>query len=180
MLKITIPGGELYDEVNERFIYIEPYDLKLEHSLSSLSKWESKWEIPFLGNQERTNEQTIDYIRCMTLTEDVPESIYGRLTSENIEAISAHISAKMSATWFSESETSKVSKKVITAEIIYYWMVQASIPIELENWHINKLLTLIQVCSRENQPEKKLSRAEVMDRNRKLNEARKAQLKTKG
>ena len=88
MLKITIAGGELYDEVNERFIYIEPYDLKLEHSLSSLSKWESKWEKPFLGDDSRTDEQTIDYIRCMTLAEDVPESIYGRLTSENYQQIS--------------------------------------------------------------------------------------------
>jgi len=180
MLRITIPAVELWDERKQEFIITKEQTLQLEHSLVSISKWESKWCKPFLTKQEKTFEETLDYIKCMTLTQNVDPEVYNYLTNENIKEINEYIGAPMTATYFSDEKTSKTSSEQVTAELIYYWMIAFNIPFECQKWHLNRLLTLIKVCSIKNQPPKKRSRKEIMSRNAALNAARRKQLNTKG
>jgi hypothetical protein len=179
VLTILLPGQELYDEKQEQFITLESIELKLEHSLVSLSKWESIHEKPFLGRDEKTDEEVMDYIRCMILTPDVSPNITDRFTPGEISRIHSYIEAKMTATWFSEKHTPP-SREVITSELIYYWMIAFQIPMECENWHLNRLLTLVRVCNIKNQPPKKMSKHELARRNRELNAQRRAQFNTRG
>jgi hypothetical protein len=179
MLKIVIPGIELYDEEKEEFITTKSQTLHLEHSLVSLAKWESKWNKPFLTKDNKTYEEIIDYIRCMTITQNVSEDTYRLLTSENIQQVIEYIELPMTATTFSNQKKTP-SRDVVTAEIIYYWMISLNIPFECQKWHLNRLLTLINVCNIKNQPQKKISRKEIMSRNTALNAARRKQLNTRG
>lgn len=179
MLKIIIPETELYDEVREEFITLKSQELQLEHSLVSISKWESKWHKPFLSNKEKTTEEILDYIKCMTITQNVKDETYNRLNGKNIKAINDYIGDSMTATTFNDNNN-KPSREIITAEIIYYWMIVNQIPMECQKWHINRLLTLIKVCSIKNSPSKKMSKQEILNRNRALNAARKKELNTTG
>lgn len=183
MLEIIIPAMqmELFDEKTNRFIRISTKDttLRLEHSLVSLAKWESKWGKPFLSKKEKTFEETIDYIKCMTLTQNVNDDVYSALTMKNVEDINAYIESPMTATTFPK-EQSKRNGEQITAELIYYWMIAMNIPMECQKWHLNRLLTLIKVCSVKNQPPKKMSQREIMNRNTALNQARRQKLNSKG
>lgn len=179
MLKITIPAIEQWDELNQEFVYINAVDLRLEHSLISISKWEAKWCKPFLSNKDKTFEETIDYVRCMTLNSDVDDEVYEHLTSDNIKKIDEYINAPMTATYFSKSSSSGTAE-VITSELIYYWMISQNIPFECQKWHINRLITLIRVCVLKNLPPKKMSSQEIMRRNAALNEERKKRLNTSG
>ena len=180
MLQITIPAVELWDERKQEFVTTKEQTLQLEHSLVSISKWESKWCKPFLSKQEKTFEETLDYIKCMTITPNVDPEVYNYLTNKNIEEINNYINAPMTATYFSDDKTVKPSREQITAELIYYWMIALNIPFECQNWHLNRLLTLIKVCNIKNQPPKKISKKEIMRRNAALNAARRKQLNTKG
>lgn len=181
MLKITIPGEEYWDEGKEEFISSKDVTLSLEHSLVSLSKWESKWHKSFLDTKELTSEETTDYIRCMTLTQNVDPEVYNRITQANVDAIMDYINDSMTATTFPPDRTAKKSKaEIITAELIYYWMIALNIPVEFQKWHLNKLITLIRVCNVKQQPEKKMSKREIMSRNAALNAARRKQLNSKG
>ena len=180
MLEILVPGKELFDDSSNSFYVTKETRLTLEHSLISLSKWESKWEKPFLSS-EKSPEETIDYIRCMTLTQNVDPSVFFSLSKENIEDVTKYIEAKMTATTITNREKGRGPKgEIITAEIIYYWMVTLNIPFECQKWHLNKLLTLIEVCSIKNAPQKKMSRQEVLNQNRALNMARRAKYNTRG
>lgn len=179
MLQLTIPSIEQWDEVNERFVWTKEYTLQLEHSLVSLSKWESKWHKPFLSKEERTSEESIDYIRCMTITQNVEPEAYKFITSENIKAVTDYIGEPMTATTFHD-EKKGVNREIITAEVIYYWMVALQIPFECQKWHLNKLIALIKVCEVKNQPPKKMSKKETMSRNAALNAARRRSLNSKG
>ena len=149
MLRITIPSAELWDEKRQEFRYTEEQPLVLEHSLISLSKWESKWEKPFLNSkQEKTTEETIDYIRCMTLNRNVDDKSYKYLTNENMKEINDYIDAPMTATVFYEDKNKFIGhRETITSELIYYWMIALNISIECEKWHLNRLFTLIKVCN---------------------------------
>lgn len=180
MLQITIPAVELWDERKQEFVTTKEQTLQLEHSLVSISKWESKWCKPFLSKQEKTFEETLDYIKCMTITQNVDPEVYNYLTNKNIEEINNYINAPMTATYFSDDKIAKTSREQITAELIYYWMIALNIPFECQKWHLNRLLTLIKVCNIKNQPPKKRNRKEIMSRNTALNAARKKQLNTKG
>ncbi len=180
MLWITIPAVEQWDEQKQEFITIKEQTLQLEHSLVSLSKWESKWCKAFLTKQEKTFEETLDYIKCMTLTQNVDPEIYIYLTNGNINEINKYIEAPMTATYFSDDKTSKVSREQITAELIYYWMIALNIPFECQKWHLNRLLILIKVCNIKNQPPKKRSKKDIMSRNAALNATRRKQLNTNG
>lgn len=182
MLRITIPATELWDESKEEFVTAaKEVNLQLEHSLVSLSKWESKWCKAFLNPKlEKTYEETIDYIKCMTITQNVDSSVYDRLTKSNIDAINAYIDSPMTATTFSNYNNKGPSKEIITAELIYYWMISFNIPMECQKWHLNKLLTLIRVCDIKNTPPKKMSRREVINRYASLNAARKKQMNSTG
>lgn len=180
MLQITIPQTELWDESKQEFVSLKEQTLQLEHSLVSLSKWESKWNKSFLSSREKTYEETIDYIKCMTLTPNVKPEVYRGLTKSNIEQINKYIEAPMTATSFVEDKRGTGSRATITSELIYYWMIALNIPFECQKWHLNRLLTLIRVCEIKSQPPKKMSNREIMNRNSSLNSARKKQLNTRG
>lgn len=182
MLQLTIPALELYDEGANEFITLPPVNLQLEHSLVSISKWESKWHKPFLSKGEKTREETIDYVKCMTITQNVNDSVYARLDSTCIQKINDYIDNPMTATWFSDEKGPKKpgGKTVITSELIYYWMIALNVPFECQKWHLNRLLTLIKVCEIKNTPPKKMGQKELLSRNRALNAARRKKLNTRG
>ena len=172
MLRITIQAPELWDEENQKFIRTKEQTLVLEHSLVSLSKWESKWRKPFLSNDKRTREETIYYIRCMTITQNVDQRVYEFITDDHIEQVNKYIDDSMTATWFTGKQKGKASSKQITSELIYYWMISLNIPFECQKWHLNRLLTLIRVCNEENQPSKPMSKRDTLNQYRALNAAR--------
>lgn len=180
MLTIIVPGVEMFKDESSEFVTEGDLTLDLEHSLVSLSKWESIYEKPFLSAGEKTSEELLEYIKIMTMTPDVPEEVYQRLSEENIEEINKYISAKMTATWFSDAPGAPKSRDIITGELIYYWMIVFGIPFECETWHLNRLFTLIRVCNIKQAKPKKMSRSEIAARNRELNAQRRAQLGTKG
>lgn len=180
MLYITIPAIELYDEEKEEFVNRKAQTLQLEHSLVSLSKWESKWCKAFLSKNNKTDEEVLDYIKCMTLTQNVDPEVYKYLSPDNIKQINDYIGAPMTATCFSEDINGKTSREIVTAELVYYWMIALNIPFECQKWHLNRLLTLIKVCNIKNTPPKKRSKRDIMSRNAALNAARRQQLNTRG
>ena len=181
MLYLKIPlTYEEWDEEKQEFIEPKYQILQLEHSLVSLSKWESKWNKSFLSKNEKSDEEIMDYIKCMTITQNVDPSIYSHLTNKNVEEIKNYIEAPMTATYFSEDKNIKGNREVITAELIYYWMIALQIPFECQKWHLNKLLTLIRVCNIKNQPPKKRSKRDILSRNAQLNAARRKQYNSKG
>ena len=179
MLKITVPGLELYDEEKNEFINYKDQTLQLEHSLVSISKWEAKWHKPFLSDEDKTLEEIIDYIKCMTITQNVKSDVYDRLTSDNIQRINDYIQDPMTATTFSDDKKTG-KKEIVTSEVIYYWMVTYNIPMECQKWHLNRLLTLVKVCTIKNSPPKKMSNSEIISRNKALNAARRKKMNTKG
>ena len=190
MLEITVPGAEWYDERTELFCYTKETTLRLEHSLISLSKWESKWNVPFYADEPaKTQAMMTDYIRCMTVTQGVDPAVYDRLTRENLNTIYTYMNDPMTATWFAgepkpgeqkqglqngirKPPLRRPGRKTITAEVLYSQMFLLHIPMECEKWHLNRLMTLIRVCSEARTPPKKMSRKEVLDRQRALNEKR--------
>lgn len=179
MLTITIPARELFDEKTNTFISTKEQTLVLEHSLVSLSKWESKWHKPFLTKEEKTLEETIDYIKCMTITQNVDPTVYNFLSHSNINQINNYIKDSMTATTFN-NEQQGGPKEIITSELIYYWMIAHNIYKECEKWHLNRLLTLVRVCNVKNAPPKKMSKRDVASRYASLNAARRNKLNSKG
>lgn len=181
MLQLRVPGRELFDETTQTFVQTKDTVLKLEHSLLSISKWESKWCKPFLINsnqKEHTSEEMLDYIRCMTLNSNsISKNVYNALTPQNKKTIQNYMNHPMTATTVRSSK--KANKEIITSELIYCWMISYQIPFECEKWHINRLLMLIKVCGAVNNP-KKMSKEEILRQNRALNAARKRALHTKG
>lgn len=179
MLTITVPSGEFWDSEANRFINTESFTLELTHSLISLSKWESRFEKPFLSNEKKTAEETYGYIQEMN-SEKVSMDMLKSLSAENMAEINKYIEAKHSATWFKDAPGGTRNREIITAEIIYYWMFSLQIPKETENWHLTRLFTLIKVINEKNQPKKKMGRAEQLAQQRKLNEQRLRDMQTTG
>jgi hypothetical protein len=179
MIDIIIPEAEHFDEQTMQFTYSKEQKLTLEHSLIAISKWESKFEKPFLSS-EKTTEEVLDYIKCMTITQNVNPDTYLRLSAKNLEDIQKYIEAPMTATTFKKIEKRGGKKEIITAELIYYWMIAFNIPFECQKWHLNKLLTLIEVCARKNEPPKKMSRKEISAQHRAINKINRERFHTKG
>lgn len=172
MLTIDIPEGEFYDSQKEIFVYTKPQRIVLEHSLVSIAKWESKWKKSFLSNKNKTAEEALDYIRCMTITQNVDEKVYLALTQDLIETIFKYVEGSQTATYVTQADEPRPSKEPVTADVIYYWMVSLNIPFECQKWHLSRLFSLINVCSVKNAPPKKMSRYESLKRTKDLNRQR--------
>ena len=180
MLYITIPAQELFDESKQEFVNLKEQTLQLEHSLVSISKWESKWCTPFYAKREKTAEETMDYIKCMTITQNVKDEVYERFTRANIDEVLKYIESPMTATTITRPKKSGPNKENVTSELVYHWMIDLGIPFECQKWHINRLLTLIDVRNVKTQPPKKVGKRETINTYAMLNEARKKQLNTRG
>lgn len=172
MLELTIDDTSLWDPKTERFYDLKGQTLVLEHSLVSLSKWEEKWHKPFFTSNALTNEEIIDYIRCMTVNRNVDPLVYNCLTDAQFKAIEEYIADQHTATWFSNSAKEHGPKTIITAERIYHLMFAYGIDKDCEKWHLNRLLTQIRVEYEESKPKKKQSKRELADHHRALNAAR--------
>lgn len=174
MLKIIVPAGELFDPQTGTFSYTKPVTLTLEHSLVSISKWESKWKKPFVG-QDHTVEEFTDYIRCMTLTQNVDPSVYPLISQTNLKEIQKYIEDPMTAAVIRSDDNGRRSTKFITSDLIYYWMVEAGIPFDpCQKWHLNRLLTLIRIIGIERKTDNKKSKAESARQHAAINRARRA------
>lgn len=185
MLKLLIGAQDGWDETKQEFVLLGGVEVQLEHSLVSLSKWEESWEKPFLTKDDRTDEETLDYIQCMVIGDPIPLELLNQFKQEDFDAISKYIHAKHTATWFAETTETNPSPKreIITSEIVYYWMVALTIPFECQYWHLNRLLTLIQVCNEKNKPADKkgkpLKTADISARKAE-NARRRAEAATRG
>jgi hypothetical protein len=180
MLVITIVEDELFNNETQEFIPINSVTLELEHSLLSVSKWESKYQKPFLAAGEKSVDEIFDYIKLMVITKDVPPEVFGRFSSQNLDAVNAYIESKQSATTFGEMPKKPGRSETITSELIYYWMVMFNIPFECETWHLNRLFSLIRICNVKNSKPKKMSRSEMIQQRNELNARRKAEMGTSG
>ena len=177
---IIVPAQELYDSESNLFITIKEQTITVEHSLLSVSKWESKWHKPFADTPDKTDEEIRDYIRCMTLYPNVDPFIYSVLPQKTIDEITDYINDPMTATWFKDTKNKSGHKEIITSEVIYYLMISYGIPFECQKWHLNRLITLLRVCEEKNAPPKKMSRNDMIRQQRSLNEMRRKALKSKG
>ena len=180
MFKVIVPEQENFNEETGEFEHVEEVVFEVEHSLFSLSKWESKFEKPFLAQNEKTPEEMLGYLEAMVITPDLDPSIVRSCTQENLKDIQEYIDSAQSATTFGDMPRQRGPGEVITSELIYFWMVCFTIPFECQHWHLNRLFSLIRVCNIKNSKQKKMSRHEVAQRNRELNAQRKAQLNTTG
>ena len=176
---VTIPEQEIFVPP-DRFIYTKEITFKIEHSLVAIAKWEAKWHVPFLdANTEKTNEMMIDYIRCMTISQNIDPKVYYNIPPNVMKEINDYIDDPQTATWF--RDTGKAGRgEVITNELVYYWMIAQQIPPEYAKWHFNHLMTLIRVCSEKNAPQKKMSKRDIYSQNRALNAARRKASGSKG
>lgn len=182
MLTIEVPKTELWNEETQSFINVKARTIRMEHSLVSISKWEAITKKPFLSEKKKyakTDEELIMYMKCMTITQNVPDIAYKFINEDNIDKITNYIHDSKTATTFNNKTKTGV-KKIITSELIYYWMIALNIPMECQKWHLNRLLTLINVCNLKNKPKKKMSKRELQKRNRDLNAKRRAKFKTRG
>lgn len=180
MLLIKVPDTELFNEATSEFVVVKGATFQIEHSLVSLSKWESKWRKPFLGKDEKTREEITDYIRCMTITQNVRPEVYQYLPGSVYDQVADYIDAPMTATTFSNAPKGRPSRETATAEVIYYWMVAYNIPMECQKWHLSRLFTLIRVCDIKNQGPQKTNKREMLNQRAALNAERRSNLKTKG
>jgi len=180
MLKIEVPKREIYDENTKEFSNVGGVELKLEHSLVSISKWEAKWHKPFLSTENKTTEELLDYIRCMSINPISDPKIVAALTQENIKEIVDYIQNPMSATTINQRNNGPKSREIVTSELIYYWMCTYGIPFECQKWHLNRLMKLIEICGVKNAPQKNMSRGELARSNAALNKARRARYHSRG
>lgn len=177
---VVVPDIQLFDDDKQEFINIKGETFKIEHSLVSVAKWEAKWHKPFLSKDTKTEEELRDYIRCMTVTQNVKPEIYDYIPFSVIQEIIKYTEDPMTATTI-KNTNKKTSRKIITAEVIYGWMIGLNMPVEVfQKWHLNRLITLIEVVNEQNQPSKKMSKRDTLASNRALNEARRKRLHTKG
>lgn len=180
MLTITVRDPELFDDEKQEFILGKAYEVELEHSLASLSKWESIWEKPFLTDDKKTEEESLSYIECMIISPNPPPDFLQKLTQETVSEISAYVERKQTATWFSDNPTKTPRSQTITSELIYYWMNSCQIDIEAQYWNLNRLITLIRIHSSQNEPPKKKSQSQIAEERRRLNAKRLAEMGTTG
>lgn len=180
MKTIFIPGvTDGWDPVKKEFIQTKDTTITIEHSLISISKWESIWQKPFLTQDQKTYEEIISYYKCMTLTQNVDPDVYRTIKKDVAEEITAYINNPMTATTVTHRKKGG-SKDILTSEVIYWMMAANQIPFTCEKWHLNRLLMLLEVCSIKNAPKDKMSKKETLAQHRALNAARRAKYHTNG
>lgn len=181
MLEIEIPPRELWNEQKEEFIYVKGAKLRLEHSLLSISKWESKWKKRYLDEKNKlTYEESIDYVRCMTMNQNVDLEVYYGIDEKTMSQINEYINDNRSATTFTKRSDEKPGRERISSELIYYWMVSYNIPFECEKWHLSRLMTLIRICNVKQEKPPKVPKATAAASRASLNAARRRSLNSKG
>ena len=181
MLEIDVPAGEIYLENESRFVEYPAVTLRLEHSLLSISKWEAKWRKPFLDvKAKKSLEESVDYVRCMTLNQNVNPLCYKGITGEMLERVNAYVNADLTATTFSRPPAQPPNRQVVTSELIYYWMAGYGISIECQKWHLSRLMTLIRIFDIKSGSQKKMSQSEIIAQNKALNEARRRASRSRG
>ena len=180
MLQVTIPASELFNEITNEFIPVGRQVLRLEHSLVSISKWESTWKKPFLTRDDKNLEETLDYVRCMTITQNVDPNVYRVIPSSVVDQIAEYISTPMTATTINVPKGNGRSGPIMTSEVIYWWMAHYNLPIECEKWHFSRLTTLLTICDIRSKPPTKMSQEEILIQNEALNKMRCAELHTRG
>lgn len=179
MLQIVLPENELFNEKTGEFVTVKSRVIQLEHSLISISKWESKWKKPFLLPNPKSTEESIDYIKCMTITQNVSELDYLSINIEILNKVNAYIDDSMTATNINRRSAGR-GREVVTSELIYFWMVHFGIPFECQKWHLNRLLMLIQICDIKGAPQQKMSRQDIFSQNKALNASRRQRLGSRG
>ena len=180
MLIVSLPEVEGFDEETQSFVSLPGGELHLEHNLIALSKWESITHKHLIGNEDVSPEEMLLYIECMITDEEYDRELLDRLPASEIERVSNYMADTKTATTFVNKGDKDGSGEYTSSELIYYWMIACQIPFECETWHLSRLLTLIRVCNEKNQPEKKMSRSDILSRNRDLNRARRQALGSKG
>lgn len=191
MLEIKISAKEGFNNSTQEFINTKETVLCLEHSLVSISKWEAKYKKPFINENNKSEEETKDYIKFMTITQNVDPIVYDMLSKKEMKIINDYIDSQATATKFYENKTVegiggpvKRKNETITSELIYYWMISFQIPFECQKWHLNRLLTLIRICSikekEQNGKSGKMSKRDVLAQNNALNAARRMRMKSRG
>lgn len=180
MFTVVIPEREFFDETGSRFVKMEGGSFEIEHSLAAVAKWEARHGTPFFSMTDKTADESVDYIRCMTVTPDVNPDLYNRIDNELMAKINDYIATKQTATTIKMRAGLKKKSEIITAEVVYYWMITLGIPSEYDQWHMNRLFTLIEVFNDKSGPQKKMKQKDILAQNRALNEARKTKYKTKG
>lgn len=181
MLTITLPERELFNEKTSEFINIPAKTLQMEHSLISLSKWESKWKKPFFDSKKpKTRAETVDYYRCMTITKNVNPEDYLEIPYDIDKKIMEYIYDRQTATTINHKKQPRGKSEKLTAELIYYYMTAFNIPFSCERWHLSRLLTLIEICSLKSGPTQKMSKRDTLKQNAALNAARRARSGSRG
>lgn len=180
MLRLLVLGDECYNEEKNEFFTEGDFVLELEHSLISISKWESRFNKPFLGSKDKTIEETYGYIEAMVISENPPENFVKKLSDDNIKKVNEYIDSNQSGTTFFDESIKKGREEIISAELIYYWLVAYQIPFEVQHWHLSRLFALIRICGIKNSKPKKMSRREADAQRRSLNQQRRAALNTTG
>lgn len=176
----TAEMNDWYDETTQEFVSLPAQTLLLEHSLLAISKWESKWRKPFLDPRTpKTTEESLDYVRCMTLNTVDPRAVYA-LRYDQIQQVNAYIENPATATTINNRNRPRGSREIVTSELVYYWMIDLGIPFECEKWNLNRLMTLIQICGIKGSPEKKMGRKDILKQNAALNAARRKRHGTRG
>ena len=178
-LQLYVNGTELFDSERRMFIQVKPQKLVLEHSLISISKWEAKHHKMYLETKDKTGLELLDYIKCMTINGDVPDVVYYALSEQNFNDILTYMEDPMTASSV-YNPPRKNHQERVSSELIYYWMIQYGIPFECEKWHINRLLMLINICSRKSSTLSKADKQAMDQRRAAINAERKAKLHTKG
>lgn len=189
MLNIDIPKGKEWDDDLQKFVSHDELHLSLEHSLISISRWESKWHKPFLDDKEKTEEELFDYIRCMCVTQNVTIDKIKELPKEAVAQINQYINDEYTGTHFTDYRKNQKNRnsrnEIMSSERIYYSMIAYNIPFSCEKWHLSRLMTLIRVCQFEAERQdpkskNKMSLNDIYARNRALNEQRRKAWHTKG
>lgn len=179
---VTIPDQEGWDSEKEEFINIKGCTIRMKHSLLSISKWEMKWKKPFLKpGYQMTEEETVDYYKCMTITQNVDPGVYEFISPLDKRRIADYISTPLSA-YSPVNKKGGGSKKPIVSERLYFWMTAYNIPSSYEKWHLSRLINLLEIAAEENSPDKskKMPTGEIYRQNHELNQMRRKAMHTRG